>query len=445
MDYLIALAVDIFLVVASLWCILNASERSIFNPSLWWVALHVYTVTFRLIALSLGSQSMWYIGIQSDMELVHAAIASDISLLAVVAATIFAARRTHRDRVSVSEDSSWTRLSPRVGQVISLLCLTIGTIALFMFGYYATAARARGIDVSAINLGQLETSAYPITIAAFGIQGALIQCAMRGFNRWTVSLFLILLFLTAFNLARNSSVLAILMAFMIYQTRRRQHWLRLRWAIGIAILGLMWFVFKPIATGVTQGKNAEEIRADVRNYLEKSRDESSSIDTQFLDMQATYMAAADQANRRFYGATVLPLLYLPIPRFVWPEKPPVNEAGSELTTASRLISVVGLPATLSGESYINFGWIGCAVIPFLYILGMQMAYRRVRSHDITSAARWIYLIYLMVMIVVFRDGLSLLIIFPLVYYLPLFSWGAISMLLPADRVCVKIKAFRLPK
>jgi hypothetical protein len=368
MDFLIALTVDVFMVVASLWCILNASERSIFNPSLWWAALHVYTVTFRLMALSLGSQSMWYIGIQTDKELVHAAIASDISLLAVVAATIFAARSTHRDRVSVSEDSSWTRLSPRVGQVISLLCLTIGTFALAMFGYFAVAARARGIDVSAIDIGQLDTSAYPITIAAFAIQGALIQCAIKGFNRWTVSLFLILLSLTAFNLARNSSVLAILMAFMIYQTRRRQHWLRLRWAIGIAILGLVWFVFKPIETGVTQGKNAEEIRADVRNYLEESRSESSSIDTQFLDMQATYMAAADQANRRFYGATVLSLIYLPIPRFVWPEKPPVNEAGSELTTASRLISVVGMPATLSGESYINFGWIGCAVIPFLYIL-----------------------------------------------------------------------------
>jgi hypothetical protein len=438
MAFLIPLTVDVFLVVASLWCILGASERSIFNPSLWWVALHVYSVTFRLIALSLGSQSMWYVGIQSDMELVHAAMASDISLMAVVAATIFVARRIHRGRVSFSAGSGWTRLSPRVGQVISLLCLTIGTFALAMFGYFAVAARARGIDVSAVDIGQLETSAYPIVIAAFAIQGALIQCAIKGFNRRTVSLFLILLSLTAFNLARNSSVLAILMAFMIYQTRRRQHWLRLRWAISIALLALVWFVFKPIEGGILAGENTEEIRADVRNYLEESRSESSSIDTQFLDMQATYMAAADQANLRFYGTTVLPLIYLPIPRYIWPDKPPVNEAGREISTATRMIIQTGMIPLLSGEAYINFGWIGCAVIPFLYILGMQMAYRRVRSHDITSAARWVYLIYLMIMIVVFRDGLNPLIIYPVVVYLPLLSWGVISMLLPADRVHTRV-------
>jgi hypothetical protein len=155
-------------------------------------------------------------------------------------------------------------------------------------------------------------------------------------------------------------------------------------------------------------------------------------------MQATYMAAADQANLRFYGTTVLPLIYLPIPRYIWPDKPPVNEAGREISTATRMIIQTGMIPLLSGEAYINFGWIGCAVIPFLYILGMQMAYRRVRSHDITSAARWVYLIYLMIMIVVFRDGLNPLIIYPVVVYLPLLSWGVISMLLPADRVHTRV-------
>ncbi len=442
MDFLIPLAVDIFLVLISLWCILHASERSIFNPSLWWVALHVYSITFRLIALSLGSPSRWEIGIQSNMELVRAAIASDISLLAVVAATIFISHGAPRSRISLSAGGSWTRLNPRVGQIISLFCLTIGSAALLMFGYFAIAARARGVDIAVIDIGQLDTTAYPIIFAAFAIQGALILCAMRGLNRWTVSLFVILLTLTSFNLPRSFSVLAILMVFLIYQTRRRQRSLQLRWVIGVAILGLLWFVFKPIQEGVQKGMSAEEFSAEMHTYYDEWI-EGASPDSQFLDMQATYMAAADQANRRFYGSTVLPLIYLPIPRFLWPDKPPINEAGREISTASRMIIQTGIIPLMSGEAYINFGWIGCAVIPFLYILGMQLAWRRVRSHDITSVARWIYLIYLVLMVEIFRDGLNSLITFPLLYYLPVVSWGVISMLLPANRTHFKKKAARL--
>ena len=92
-------------------------------------------------------------------------------------------------------------------------------------------------------------------------------------------------------------------------------------------------------------------------------------DIQFFDMQATYMAAADEEGRRFYGATVLPLLYLPIPRFVWPDKPRMNEYAFELSSPLRPVTKVGMVTLLSGESYLNFGWIGCAAIPFLYLVG----------------------------------------------------------------------------
>jgi hypothetical protein len=334
---------------------------------------------------------------------------------------------------SVSARNSGIRLSPRVGQIISILCLTIGTCALIEFGYFAIGARARGIDVSAINIGQFEDSSYPITIAGFAVQGALIQCALRGFNRWTVSLLLILLALTAFNLPRSSAVLAILMAFLIYQTRSSQHTLPLRWTMGLVLLGLVWFVFKPIVGGVIAGKDLRTVSTDVQDYIETSGDTKGSIDTQFFDMQATYMAAADEAGRRFYGATTLPLFYLPIPRFVWPDKPRQNDAALELSTESRQIAQVGMVPTLSGESYINFGWMGCAVIPFLYILGMQIACRRVSSYDITSAARWVYLIMLISMLQIFRDGLNSLVLFPLVAYLPLLGWGVISRLLTRGR------------
>ncbi len=430
----IASTVDILLLVSSLWFILQVSERSIFNPSLWWVALHTYTVTFRLITLNLGVQSISFIGVRSNAELVNAAIASDISLVAVVAATIFDAQRRQKYSASNSPKNTGVQLNPRVGQIISILCLTIGTYALLKFGGAATAARARGIDVSAIDIGRLEQSSYPITIAGFAVQGALLQCALRGFTRWRVVMLVVLLTASSLNLARAAFILAAAMAFLIYQTQQNRTNVPAKWAIGVLLLGLVWFVFKPVARAIADSQDVHQIIASGQDYLIGAVSANGSSDMQFFDMQATYMAAADEAGQRFYGATVVPLLYLPIPRIVWPDKPRMNEYAYELSSPLRPITQVGMVPLLSGESYLNFGWIGCAVIPFLYILGMQIAFQWVRDRGITSAARFIYLVFLVSMVQVFRDGLSSLVIFPIVWYFPLVGWGVISKLMEVGRL-----------
>ena len=433
MDIGIALTIDILLLISSLWCILQVSERSIFNPSLWWVVLHAYTVTFRLITLNLAFESLSIIGVRSNTELVNAAIASDISLFAVVAATTLVAHRALRDRASNFTDSGLYELNPRFGQIISILCLTIGTYALLRLGSPAS-GRVRGIDIAAIDLGRLEQSSYPYTIAGFAVQGALIQVVLRGFTPWTVALLLLLLAPSSIYLARTSFVLAAVMAFLIYQTQRKKTNLPGKWALGILLLGLVWFVFKPVAAAIVEGQNAEQTIASARDYFANAVSGNSSGDIQFFDMQATYMAAADETGRRFYGTTVLPLIYLPIPRFIWPEKPRVNEYAFELSSPLRPVAQVGMVPLLSGESYLNFGWLGCAVIPFLYILGMQTAHHRVKDHGIRSASRIIYLVFLISLIQVFRDGLSSLIIFPILWYFPLAGWGVISKLMASGRV-----------
>jgi oligosaccharide repeat unit polymerase len=413
--------------------VLQVADRSIFNPSLWYLALHAYSVTFRLILLAGGALSASFIGVSSDTELVNAAIAADISLLAVVAATILAARKTNVSNDGSSLGSNSDQLSPRLGHFISILCITIGGYCLVKFGGIAMAARARGADISSVDIGSLDQSSLPRIIAGFAVQGALIQCAMRGFTRFRVALLLMLLALSSLNLARAFFVLPVVLAFLIYQTRRRQNSLSFRWVLILVALGLVWFVFKPIAHGIQAGEDVGKVWDNAQTYFEGAIDNGSG-DTQFLDMQASYMAAADERGHYFYGATVLPLIYLPIPRFVWPDKPRLNDYALELSTASRPMVQGGMTPTLPGESYLDFGWIGCAAIPFLYIYAMQIAYRRVSVRRITSGSRWTYLVFLVCIVQVFRDGLAALILFPLVNYLPLVSWSLISRCLPAHRV-----------
>ena len=428
--------IDISLLVVALWCILKVSEWSIFNPSLWWVALHAFGVTSRLIALALGSGSVGVIGIRSDMELVRAAIASDLSLMGVVAASVYVAFRTAKkergDAVSAGKD--WSRLNPYVGYAIAGLCLTIGTYALIKFGMVATAARARGVDISAINIGGFAESSYPIAIAGFAVQGALILCAIRGFTPLRLLVFVAMIVLTSVNLSRQAFVLPTILAFLIYQSRRREHSIPLKWAVMIPIFGLIWFVFKPMSNVIRAGGDPRTIFAEASKYFAEQTTSEGSLDTEQLDMQATVMAAADEQGRRYYGATFLPMLYLPIPRFTWPDKPMPNAYQWELSTSLRPIEPIGMTSQLSGESYVNFGWIGCAVIPFLYILALQTIYQRVRNQEITSVAYWIYLVLLISVVQAFRDGLGSAIAFPCVLLLPLVAWGGISKVIGARRL-----------
>jgi hypothetical protein len=433
MDIQVALAVDILILVLSLWCILQVTQRSIFNPCLWWVALHAYTVTLRLITLNLGAESLSLIGVRSNVELVRAAIASDISLMAVVVATIVVEHRALRDRAIDFPDGGRDELNPRFGNVISILCLTIGTFFLLRFASTTIAARARGIDLTTIDIGNIAQTTYPNTIAGFAVQAGLIQVALRGFTRWTIALLILLMALTSLYLPRASFVLAAIMAFLIYQTQHKMTNLPAKWAFGALLLGLVWFVYKPVAAAINDDLNAEQVIASAQDYFRDAVSGNSSGDVQFFDMEATYMAASDETGQRFYGSTILPLLYLPIPRYLWPDKPRVNEYAFQLSSPLRPMTQVGMTPLLSGESYLNFGWTGCAVIPFLYILGMQTAFHWVRDHGSASIGRLIYTIFLLSMIPVFRDGLASLVIFPIVWYLPIVGWGVISKLMPSGK------------
>ena len=444
MDLRLATIADILLLIMSLWCILAVSDRSIFNPSLWWVGLHTYTVTFRLITVNLGVESPSVFGVQSDIELVNAALASDISLLAVVAATLlgaYAAQRNEQLRIHALRGR--TELDPLLGQVISVLCIVIGTYALLKFGYVASATRARGHEISAIDIGQLETSAYPIVIAGFAIQGALLQFAIRGFTFWSVALFGVLVVLTSVNSDRSSFVLALIMAFLIYQTRRNRTDISATWVVAALLpLALVWFVFKPIAGSIQRGSTVSEAIENGKNYFSDSVNTESLGDTEFLDMQASYMAASDEAGKHFYGATLLPLLYIPIPRYLWPEKPRMNDWELELASKQRPF-FAGMVATFSGDSYVNFGWLGCAGIPFLYMALMQAGYRRAKDQGITSSDRWIYLICLVTMIQAFRDGMDSVFTYPFIAYLPLTAWALISKAL-GKRIVLETVPFDSP-
>jgi len=427
----IALIQDIVIVGISLWCILRISRHSIFNPSLWYIALHFYTVTFRLLTLNLGAATSPIIGVHSDMELYRAATASDVGLIAVALVTAVLTLKRQERECSKALNTLSNKLNIKVGKIISILCLTIGTYALFNYSYAGAALNVSGVlDTGSVDIGNFANTSYPLMAAGFAVQGALIQFVLKGFTIWRNILFAILVIATALSLTRTSFVLAVVLAFLIYQAIEQRESIPFRWAICLIFLSMLWFVFKPVQLAILEGENVSSLWQTAGYYFDQSITNNSSLDLQFLDMQATYMAASDESDVRFYGSTILPLLYLPIPRFMWPAKPRQNDYEYVLTSSRRPIAIVGMTPELSGESYINYGWIGCFVIPFLYMAGMQSLYKKIMIDQHLSALHLIYIVLLVSMVQVYRDGLDSLIIYPIVVYFPLLSWGIISILLP---------------
>lgn len=418
MNLTAALLVDIMVLLQVLWFVLKLSEGSIFNPALLWIGLHVYTVTFRLATLSAGLQTMDQAGIRSDREIVNAVLANDFALIGVAIAVAVAAAWHPRPNTRRKPP---VQLDIGIGKLLSFIGIFVGIPALLLFGRSAGGSEAQA-------LGDFGTTSYPVLLATSATQGALIYCVLGEFSLFRVLLLAALLGLAAVNQARGLFLLPVLMAILLYHTLQRRRWFSFKWIVAVVSLGVLWFALKPVAFAIATGEGIEAaINAGTNYFVDNAT--TGGGDQVFLDEEATYMAAADEVGARFYGSTILPVIYLPVPRFMFPQKPRLNEYAVSLTSAERPVLRDGMTPMLVGEAYINFGWLGCLLVPFLYLLIMMHAYQTCAADAITSARRWLYLVFLVSMIQVFRDGTVSLVVFPFVDLLtlslwPLLSWAA---------------------
>jgi hypothetical protein len=428
MDYNIACCIDVVVLLGCFWCVWESSDRSIFNPALWWIGFHTFTITLRLFALRDGARTSHYIGIHSSMELIRAGLAADIALLGITAATVLLSYRSS-DLAAMRASRHPAPLNGRLGIVIVLICIPLSLIVIAKYDIATRIAAVNGIDITGADSDLLSQTTYPFVIGGFAILSAVILCAMKGFKGWLIGLLIPLLILTSVVCTRAFFVMPLIMCFFILQTRRRQTSIPLPWMIGLIVLGAVWYIYKPVSQTIDSGGNLKDVYVSVQSYLREKATDDPSLDTEFLDMQATYMGSADELGRRYYGSTVLPLLTLPIPRFLWPEKPRNNSYSEELSTGERTIFYTGMTPNLSGESYLNFGWFGCAFIPFLYMWAMQVCFQRVSDDDIRSSSRLLYMVFLVAMVQIYRDGLNSIFLYPILYMAPLTMWSLLSKLI----------------
>lgn len=74
------------------------------------------------------------------------------------------------------------------------------------------------------------------------------------------------------------------------------------------------------------------------------------------------------------GSSYLALFVAPIPRTLWPEKPVVRIGRFVGVDLYQRPSDSGVPPGLIGEAYLNFGWVGVFLIPFIFGLVCKAIY-----------------------------------------------------------------------
>jgi len=109
-------------------------------------------------------------------------------------------------------------------------------------------------------------------------------------------------------------------------------------------------------------------RALVERSLEQKlfQDDVSSLETgwarlSYANVQTFVM---DQYDRGWSGNTLEMVLYVFIPRFIWPDKPIMSDIGVdfyEIVTGRRL-ETTHLGLGIFGEGYWNFGWVGVVLL-----------------------------------------------------------------------------------
>jgi len=318
--------------------------------------------------------------------------------------------------VCVGSRTGAQTLSPKVVKVIAIVSIIIGVIALRYLQFSSADTRAASLNA----LGEWNSSTWVSMTMDWALQGTMMLHYIRGFPPVHMAVTIGLFVLIALSTSRYSVVVWGIFACFIVLSRKRRRWPSVRAILVLATIGVVWFPLKIIRTSYWAGEDVDGILRNVVTYTTAELAQGGNGgDTVFLDQAAVVMTLVDQHGSYFYGSTFAPSLVMAVPRPWWPDKPNLNQYQAEISTPGRPISTSGMIATIVGEGYANFGWVGVVLYPLLAAYGYGKFYFFAMRRPHNSVLRFGYLFAASMLIQVFRDGLVSVVVFTLVAGMPM--------------------------
>lgn len=424
----IAIAIDLTTVALCALVALKVA-RSLLHPAAMMLLCHCYIVTVRLFQLKSGMQPMTYtfewpvtVG-----EVVRAAIASDIALVAMALGWLVA--RYWGKRRLVANEQTGILLSKTRIQFAAIIAIVLSCMAIMVVG-------PAGLRDQRWLAGTAESSGYLLAAAGWTGWGFCLLHYIYGFPPLLLGATVSVLFVSMmFSAFRGIVIIPLVFLIFLFLARRQKKRFPMGLLIAAPLLWIIWLPMKPIFYSLQQGDQAEVamekgIDTAFHNFGEEN---GSGIDFQFLDMIGSTMTLVDLHGQHLWGASVAPLFVSPIPRLIWPDKPHLNQYQQELDIPSRAMAKLNMTAGLVGECYADFGCAGIVLIPFLISVAFTASYLRLSGTNIFSPGCLLYLIFLSTFMQLYRDGLVSAVWFPFVHCAPV-GWLAVShWLLPPRR------------
>lgn len=399
------------------------------HPGTIYLIFHVLSFSWRLWSIAGGSLLLfagpeWGWGLIYDpvepSEIFRAALVADAGLVFLTLAFLRASSDTVGRSTAPTAPPS---LAVHHIWEVALFTFPVGLAGLYLF------ARLPGENNATVVSGAWEQSSWLTNTQTWAGISLLALIYWYGFRSWLVipmGAYLLLMGYQGFH--RFRLIIPLIIMVQIYLDRRQRRWPPL-WMSGMLIVaGLLFFSLKTVGQMAQSGASLDEIVQESTDIAEKTLEGDSELN--FLDQLAATLTLRDQAGKYYYGQTYLGAITLPIPRPLWPGKPVLNAYQHEISTPLRPMAQAGMIATFLGEAYVNFGYLGIALIPALIGYGLARFYFYAYTQNYYSITRFTYVLIAAVLIQVYRDGLISLVVHTLAAMMPLFLVIVLHQILP---------------
>lgn len=403
-----AIILDLIVLILCIVVLLRFARLTALHPATWILVFHSLFISFRAIVISLGAPTFLA---ATNAEVSHALVISTIGLVFFSIGAFVASQQ---------KGESALQLSPR--KMVDSSAIRVYLLIVFAVSLLSTLATAfiPGVGKADIDLGSWNGSSWVTVGFAWFPLVFVLLIYINGFKKMYLLFFLLYLIIGISQGYHRIRVVApIIFLLLIFIERKNIRWMPV-WMILSLSLG--FFVVIPLKNVGSMIQNntpftdiIQRAGEQISNSIENGIDEIP-----FLDQCAVSISLLEK-NRGdfFYFSTYLPLLTLPIPRPWWPDKPGVSFYRFEIQTEQRPVGTWGTVVTYVGEAYFAFGIVGVIVICFITSYCFSRLYFRSLNSNKGSPWRLLNITFCGSMFIILRDGTYSLVIYPLVYFLPI--------------------------
>ncbi len=423
-----ALTIDLVVVILCTFFLFRLGRLSAMHPAVIYLFFHVWVVTKRLTELSLGSPLFSAFPHQpiTIAEITRASLMFDVVLVVMTLAwtinSVVDLKRNGPLPAPGQEKAPNLSKTYMVGFVRLMIPLALlGTLS-------AHGSSSTGAEGAASTLLGTFNLWLPLCLMPlfywYGPRPGLIAAALA------VDLFIE----THMGDTRWLMLLPTVFFCFAYLSRSGLKWPP-RKVVGVLLVaGVLWLPGKQISHIVAQGGGMSDIGQAVVEVWTTSSTQSNHPDTSFLDMAAMTVSLVDEKGEFFYGGTVWPAFYNIVPRAIWPDKPQAAQWEMDISTVDRPMHTYGMTASLMGAAYVDFGYAGIVIIPFLFALFLGWAYFQAFRCSHYSVGRFAYLVMACVLFQPYRDGLYSFFIFNYLCMMPMYMIVLLHLILPTRSV-----------